>query len=283
MSFKLPNKKVNIKFIPRASSLATSNNKDHVISGGLLSSAIIKYGLPLQRNGTVKNILTNEEKEYLEELLGVKLSVYGDYWTDFTVQLRKTNDGNILDLNNPIDYIKYKILLTYNRTEIAPSWAEKDDLLSYRFAITEEGEVFKETLNRFEIKQKAFAAFAKIESNAEQLLSVLKLLTSRPISPNTSLDSLREKVSQYVDSEPVKFLNVVDDSNFEIKAIINTAVEKGIVTKSGNKYVTSEGLELCEPGEIASFVNAVRYLNNPAHQDVLLLIESKIEKLNKKK
>src|SRR5699024_9108533 len=98
--FTLPNETVTVKFIPRRKGMATSVSKDHVISGGMLDNTFKKFCAPLQRNGKIANILTAEEKEHIEKLLGgVDLSVYGDFWKEFFVPLGKTDAGNTFDLS----------------------------------------------------------------------------------------------------------------------------------------------------------------------------------------
>jgi hypothetical protein len=41
--------------------MAANVESNHVISGGLLSNAVRKFSAPLQRNGSIKTVLTNEE------------------------------------------------------------------------------------------------------------------------------------------------------------------------------------------------------------------------------
>ena len=75
-------------------------------------------------SGAFKNVLTNSEKNYLEYIMGLEpnaLSVYkkvDNFWSTATegtinkVMLKKGD--NRLDLSNPEDYIRYKILLANN-------------------------------------------------------------------------------------------------------------------------------------------------------------------------
>lgn len=283
VTFQLPNKKINVKFIPKTTTLAPNADKTHIAYGGMLLGATMKYSAPLMKNNTIKNVLTNEEKAHLEELTQLNLSIYnGDFWNNFFVRLRRDGDGNTLDLSNPTDYISYKILQAYDKTAIAPDWASRNKILSYKFAITEEDEILGENNKSFNIKRDAFKAYSKIESQHEMLLNVLKLLENKPISPQTTIDRLQAKVSEYVDNEPAKFLSVVNDAQFETKALIMSGVEAGVINKTGNRYVTTDGLELCESGEIPLFTNAVNYLNQVRNQDVRSLIEAKIEASSKK-
>ena len=59
---------------------------------------------------------------------------------------------------------------------------------------------------------------------------------------------------------------------------MNDAVTNGYVKKSGNKYSTVDGLDLCENSQVPTFENAIKYLDNVKHQDVRSLIEAKILK-----
>lgn len=275
-AFRLPNKKIIIKFIPRSNVMINGEIDNHIAKGGMLTGAVCSYSAPLQRNGTVVNVLTNEEKEYLEGVTDLNLSVYGDFWRTFKVRLIKDTLGQEFNLLNPINYISYKILKSLTKFEIAPSWADRNRNLDYRFAITEADEVTNVKNKVFNTKREAFKAYSKIESNAEILHSILKLLSNAPISKNTSLSVLQDKVGDYVDNQPEKFLSVANDANFETKKLILDGVEAGFISKTGSRYVTKDGLELCESGEIPTFANAVKYLDAIKNQDTRIIIEAKI-------
>ena len=67
-TFTLPQKQVVVKYIKRKKGMASNVSEDHVISGGMLSGSFKKYQTPLLKNGSLANVLTREEKTYLEEL-----------------------------------------------------------------------------------------------------------------------------------------------------------------------------------------------------------------------
>ncbi len=277
-NFTLPNEIVVVKYIHRNKGLAANVDKNHVISGGLLSKAVRKFCTPLMRNGSIANILSNEEKEYLEGITGLNLSVYGDFWHSFRVALHKEDANNRLDLSNPMDFISYKILESL-KSEISPNWASRNAKQTYQFAICREDEEMLESKGKFDAKKEAFKIYGKIEDDKEKLLNILKLLTNKPISPESKLDWLQTKVEEFVDSNPSKFLSVMTDSTLYTKMLINTGLEKGVIIKKSNKYSTVDGLDLCNAGEIATFDNAVAYLDNVKNQDVRSLITAKIEKI----
>lgn len=271
--FELPQTEIVVKFIPRRKGMASSVNDDHVISGGMLQGAVNRFQAPLLRNGSIANILTKDEKEVLEELTGLDLSVYGDFWSEHFVSLYK--DDNRFNLGNPLDYISYKILL-YLKDDIAKSWSERNDKQTYKFVMTSSDEELTEKKVGFDNKKNAFKLYGKIEDDKEKLLGIIKLLTNKPISSSSSLKWLQTRVEEFIDNKPAAFIELLNDSRFETKLLIQTAEEKGVIIKHGNKYRTIDGLDLCENSQIATFENAINYLDNPKHQDVRNLIEAKI-------
>lgn len=277
-NFELPNEKITVKYINRKRGMAANVEAGHVISGGMLSTAVRKFSAPLQMNGSIKNVLTKEEKEYLESSTGLNLSVYGDFWQTFQVHLHKDDANNGFDLSNPMDYISYKILSSLKK-DIAPDWSSRDRSLEYQFAITRDNEEMLEKKSKYDSKKEAFKLYGKIEDDRDKLLGVLKLLSNNPISPDTSIDWLQHKIEEYVDTMPTAFISVVNDKSFYTKMLLNSAVDKGVVNKKGNKYTTADGLDLCDSGEVPTFDNAVRYLDNPKNQEVRTILEAKIAKV----
>ena len=277
-SFTLPTEKVVVKYIARNRGMASNVDKNHVISGGMLQNSVKKFSAPLQRNGSIKNILSDEEKEFLEKVTGLNLSVYGEFWSTYFVTLHKEDTNNIFNLNNPMDYISFKILESLSKDTISPTWSDRNKNLTYQFAITREHEEMLETKGKLDSKREAFMLYGKIMDNKEQLLGVLKLLTNKPISTNSTLDWLQHEIEQYVDKEANKFLNVVKDKSLFTKLLINDALDKKIIIKKSNKYSTADGLELCNADENPSFDNAVKYLDDNINQEIRSIIEAKVAK-----
>jgi hypothetical protein len=244
----------------------------------MLNTAFKRFSVPLQRNGAIKNVLTEEEKTYLELSTGLNLSVYGDYWTNAYVKLGKEDATNILDLNNPEDYISYKILLSLTKEDIAPSWADRNLKQTYQFALTKEDEELVESKTKFNIKKEAYKFYGKIEDDKTQVLGILRLMTNKLISEDSSLEWLQSKLGELVENKSTEFLSVIKDKSLHTKLIINEAIEKDVIVKKGNKYSTVDGLDLCNSGEIPTFENAVAYLDNPKNQEVRDIIEAKINK-----
>jgi|TARA_R110000822_G_scaffold152112_8_gene291349 hypothetical protein len=274
--FSLPTEIVTVKFVPKKKGMAANVEDNHVISGGMLTNSVKTFMCPLQRKGGLANILNKKEKDFLEEMTGKDLSVYGDFWVKFRVKLYKDNASNTYNLNDPMSYIAIKILENYP-DDIAKSWKQRNDKISYQFAITRPGEEINEKKVRLDIKAEAFKIYGRMEHNKTLLLGALKLLTNQPISEASTLDWLQGRVQEIVDSTPAKFVSLVNDPSFETQILVKRGVEMKVIKKNGNKYETLDGLELCNSGETPTFANTVRFLDNDKNQEVRLLIEARID------
>ena len=59
----LQNRLVQVKFIPQP---GTISNPKHVLYGGMAERSVFTVTVPKLRSGTYKNVLTDDEKDYLE-------------------------------------------------------------------------------------------------------------------------------------------------------------------------------------------------------------------------
>ena len=103
----LRNTRVIVRRIPKNHGLVTDPR--HLYSNGMAEDANRYFTVPVLRSGAMVNVLTANEKNYLEYIMGLPtnaLSVYrkeDNYWSNRMVRLRKQD--NYLDLSIPEDYI----------------------------------------------------------------------------------------------------------------------------------------------------------------------------------
>ena len=96
-------------------------NPRHVLYGGMAEGASRTFVVPKLSSGKYVNVLTDDEKDFLEDAMGLEpnaLSIYkkvDNFWDDSNplkiTRVRLTKLDSYLDLSSPEDYIKYKILL----------------------------------------------------------------------------------------------------------------------------------------------------------------------------
>lgn len=284
----LRNERVIVRFVPRP--YQGIQNPKHVLYGGLAENATVTYVVPKLSTGMYKNILTDSEKAYLENVMGLEhnaLSIYkkqNNFWDDSNslgigkVTLHKQD--NYLDLSNPQDYIKYKILLA-NKDYIAPSLHELEDhpKATYRFVIVSETAEAGITATNMSVTMQCYKEYGKIEDDIDTLRVLIELLEGRPTSGKVKLEYLQSKVNEYIQAKPKIFLNMVKDPLLPTKVIIRKSVEAGLIGKKNDLYfMRADNTPLCEMNEDSTLNNAARYLNSPKRQELLFMLQAKLKK-----
>lgn len=281
----LRNERVIVRFVPKQTSMV--QNPKHILYGGMAENAVRTFVVPRLSTGMYKNVLTDSEKAFLEEAMGLEynaLSIYkkqDNFWDDSNpmgigrVSLRKQD--NFLDLSNPEDYIRYKVLLA-NKDEIASSLQELEDhpKATYQFVIISETEEAKKSSKNMNVTMQCYKEFGKIEDDADTLRMLIELLEGRPVSPNTKLNFLQSKINDYIQAKPKIFLQVITDEYLSTKVLIKKALEAGLLGKKNDCYfLRSDNTPLCEINEESTLNNAARYLNAPKHAELLYMLQAR--------
>jgi hypothetical protein len=282
----LRNERVIVRFVPSPNAMV--HNKGHVLSGGMAESATRSFVVPRLSTGAYKNVLTDSEKAFLEKAMGLEenaLSVYrkrDNFWDDTNpdgigkVILHKQD--NYLDLSNPADYIRYKVLLN-NKDYICPSLQELEDRpkATYQFVIINEHSEAQMNLSKNETIIECYAEYGTIRHDADTLRAVLEILTGRPVATMTKLDFLQGKTIEYIQKDPRTFLRVIKDDLLPAKVLIKKAVEAGVITRRNDLYYY-EGSPLCEMGEDSTLNNSAKYISNAKRTELKFMLEAKIKK-----
>lgn len=261
----------------------------HVLYGGMSENAKKTYTVPLLRSGAFCDVLTKEEKDYLEYALGLEpnaLSVYkkdNNFWDTSNDQgiskviLRKHD--NYLDLSNPVDYIKYKILLA-NSERIAPSVRTLQDSpkATYEFVLISNNEDTTTAKINIDTKMRCYKEFGKVEDNADILRLLIETIDGRPIADNTKLELLQTKINDLIQTNSKIFLSAITDKLLPTKVTLRKAIKAGIISKRGDYYyLRKDGTPLCNDNQDPTFNVAAMYLNEPKHQDLKFSIENQLE------
>lgn len=279
----LRKEKIEVRLIPKK--VGVYSNPRHVLYGGMAEEAMKTFCVPLSSSGFYVKVLTDEEEAFLEYTLGLAkgdLSVYKNFWdcsNDLAV-VKLTKASVFLDLSNPRDYIKYKILLA-NKDKICPSQKELEErpLPTYMFVIIGADEEIKSARRVISSIQEAYKEFGKIEDNKPALKTVVEYLSGRPVASTAKLDFLQVKVNEYIQNANGKeFLKLVKDNLFHVRVLINRAIEAGLISKKGNYYYLRENsMPLCEMDEEPTLEIAMRFLSSPKNQDIKFGLEAKLQ------
>lgn len=283
----LRNERVIVRHINKPFNLVS--NPKHVLYGGMAETATKTYTVPRLSSGKFVNVLTDNEKACLEEVMQLEynaLSIYrktDNFWDDSNdvgiSRVRLTKQDNIFDLSDPEDYIRYKILLA-NKDFIAPSIQALTDYpkASYEYVIIEEGSEAKTAQKNMSITMQCYKEFGKIEDDIDTLRVIVETLDGRPTAPNIKLEFLQAKANDLIQSDGKMFLKIIKDPLLATKVIIKKAIEAGLISKRGNfLYLRQDGSPLCEMNEDPTASVAAKYLSNPKHQDILFSIQAKLK------
>lgn len=283
----LTNERVIVRYINRPSMV---KNPKHVLYGGMAENAVISYTVPrLASSGVYVNVLTKQEKDFLEYTLGLEpnaLSVHkteNNFWDDSNFnginKVRLSKQDNYFDLRDPKDYIRFKILLA-NKNAICPSLQELQDRpkATYRFVVVRESEENKVAKQGMSTVMACYKEYGKIEDDKWKLRTLIELITGRVIADATKLDQLQVKINELIQSDSKTFLRTITDEYFNTKVLIKKAINNNLISNRNNLlYYTKDGSPLCELGEESTMNIAAKYLTNPRHQELRFAIEAAVK------
>lgn len=277
----LRNERIIVRHIPKETGMVT--NPKHVLYGGMAEGASRTFVVPRLRSGSFVNVLTNEEKAFLEEAMGYEygtlsaIKKVNNFWENVSVRL--TKQDNYFDLSSPDDYIKYKVLLA-NKDFIAPSLQALQDepKATYQFVIIAEGEENKQARDNMSTVMKCYKEYGKVENDVYTLRVIIEAIDGRATAPNSKLEFLQGKINNLIQADSKLFLKVITDPYLSTKVLIKKGVEAGVIANRDNHYYLREdNAPLCEANEESTLSIAARYLNAPKHQDILFAIQAKVK------
>lgn len=284
----LRNERIIVRHIPKLTGM-WGNNPKHILAGGMAEGAVRTFVVPRLSSGMFVNVLTDSEKAFLEEIMGLEynaLSIYkkvDNFWDDSNEaginKVRLTKQDNYFNLSDPEDYIRYKILLA-NKDSIAPSMQVLQDTpkATYQFVIISEGEENKLAKDNMSATMKCYKEFGKIEDNIDILRTIVETIDGRPTSKTAKLEFLQTKINNLIQTDSKLFLKVITDPMLSTKVLIKKSIEAGLISNRGNfLYLRSDNSPLCEANEEPTLNIAAKYLNSPKHQEIKFTLEAKLK------
>lgn len=278
VAFKLPKKKVKVK--PNFDNAGWIKNPKHV-AFFKVEGSYESYPVAMDRSGKLKNPFTKEEKEFLEKAMGYEeneLSVYNKKGILQEMNIRLSKDPLELNLEDPYDYIRYKVLLTCS-DKIAPSVKERKAKQTYKFYIEDEEDLISLTKEKSNFVQQAWKEYGKMEDEKLKLIAFLKVygqVMKKPIDKvdiNSKIDFLQAKVVEIVEANPKAFVELVTSEDFDTILLISKAVETGVLRRDGTKYSIPDGGD-----HIGNTLKeAIAYLKAPVNQDLVFTLEEQIK------
>lgn len=279
----LQNKKVLVTPVKRKGSFVPAGHENEF----LFKHSTYKLGVPRQsRNGELMDPLTEEERTFFESkdsglsLSKGDLSIYkkdDNFWKNFIVTL----DKNVmqLDLNNPMDYIRWKVLLT-NKDLIAPSDAQRFGKGTYKFCITEEGAIEEAKAKKTASTKDAYMALGKIMDSPTKMRNFLNVYFftrkgGKTIAPNAKKEFLVTETEKVLEADVKGFIATLEDKSYDTKVLIYQALKARAITREGLVYTTTEGEAIGN-----SLEEAINFFDNPVNNEEIFKIKARIENAN---
>lgn len=250
------------------------------------------------KTGRIMQVLTPEETEFFENPDNSKYHGFsfekGDLapnksennvWVtggQFDIKLK--DEMTHLDLSNGHDYIIYKLCLA-NKDTIANGIEEATEgnpahKKTFKFALIEEGVEEEQKVSKTNQLKECFKNYGRIESSANKLRAVLMLGypdRNKRLSAKTKLSFLQSEVSKMIDTNPQKFLDILEDKDsFDMKAVIIEGIDKGILSKDKASIYANNG----EDKVGKTLDDAAKNLLDPQYQDLLMDIKKQLEAHN---
>jgi hypothetical protein len=259
---------VKIKRIPRAGYFGISS----------YAKSVTTLGAPYDKKGGFKTGLTKSEEEHYEKLLNLKpgdLNRHSKWWSEtfnieHAIRLHNTKTNELV-LDNPINQIKYKVMLAADK--VANSEIEKNNPNALFFIDNEEAKA-KAELETFNFEYEGMKLIMKC--SPEEKRANLRLFGKAGIDL-MSEDSASSQLYLELKRDPKNFFNIMTDSDLKTKAFIKELEEKKLIKRMGNYYKHGDDTIANSTEE------CVEFFKNPKNQSVKLVLETRLNKLNKGK
>jgi hypothetical protein len=280
----LEDKKVKIKPIVRNRPFFSKTHDGRFMFSGCKEDFTLPF---INSTNSLASIFGEGEQEEFERLLNRKkgdLSIYDRknlFWAKFIVSL--TKNETTLDLNNPVHALQFRVLKA-NKDIIAPSWQERFDRPSYKWAIIDEKTVIEEEDKRAVKMESAMDLFSEIKKSQTRMLNVLRLLEKKP-ARDANKEWLKKELTKVIAQIEKTagmpniddFIKAASDPQASEKIFVLDAIEANIIKASGGEFREVDSGRLIGK----SLQAAVDHYADPLYQEDKLLIEEKIKRSNR--
>lgn len=265
MDFKLPTKKIKIINLGR--------NKFSSLS--IYPKATKVLSTELGRSGLYKTGLTEEEEKFFEKYFKYSEGTLSkkpadnkdgsNYWADLEIRL-DAKRNNELNLEDPKQYIKYKVML--ESSKICNSPLEKHKWPDAEWMIMDEESDSK--IESVEIDKEVEAIEVFNDLSEEDKKGVLRLYGKRNLE-KSSPSLIKSALYKELKKNPTNFIKTATDKSLKMKVLIEDLITANIITRNGNYFKNGD-----EPiGN--SIEEVVSYLEDAKNQTILVALKGKLK------
>ena len=178
-----------------------------------------------------------------------------------------------LDMSDPYDYIKFKVL------KACPIVANSLDEIRHRatnkFVLTSASEEMSKELDKVGNKVTAYKLYVKYEDDKEILRYALRNL-GRNTNRSHKIDFLQSELHKELEKNPSLVVSVMGDEYLKTKVLIESCWEFGAINKKDKKFYTLDD-EPISDGDAPYLQVAAEYLASNLGQEMRLALEAKLK------
>ena len=167
-------------------------------------------------------------------------------------------EGKKFDLSDPMDNLRVRVLRF--TPEVAPTWEERTDKPSYRFALVQQDYEEQKAVGEAKMMEEAWKYFGSMDNNRQKMEDFISVYynqkrSTKTIPSDCTKEWLLSQLSNILREDIETFLAIKNDEDFEIKAFITKAIKIGAITKEGvNKFKIASDSTVWSYTELVSFM-----------------------------
>lgn len=270
-----------IKFFKKTNRKEFSSEK-HPLYGGMMENSRFSLKCPVEPNGARKKILDEDEITILSQDLNIPkeaLSHYnGIFWNEYRLELTKGDKR--LDLDNPLEYIDYKVAINLFPI-IAPDFSRAKDHPYIKYYVEDVNENSSRTRDKARQRKDVYDLYDKYKDERYTLKYILE--KNGKITPSTtSIVTLQDMMLDEMENGSLDRLSATfSELNIRTKAIILEGIEVGILSKNPSGRIKARNSELGTlsfKAEDPTMENVAMFLSDPKNNEALNMLRA----LNKK-
>lgn len=229
----------------------------------------------MDRSGLYKTGLTKEEESYFEKKLGKKEGELSrkpadddkgsNFWARLTIKFAPTRN-NELNLEDPIQYLKYKALLASDKVCNSP--LEKSKWPNAEWMIVDE-ELDAE-VEAVEIDKEVEAIEVFNDLSEEDKKGLLKIFGKRNLD-KVKPELIKSSLYKELKKDPVKFVKFAKDKSLKTRVFVEDLLEKKIIVKHGNYFKNGDDPIGNSTEEVIAF------FDDPRNQSIKIALKGKLE------
>ncbi len=243
----------------------------------IIMDSVVKSVCPdvMTDDGTAEELT---EQEYFEKIIGKSLNPYlpkdTNFWRADSRSRVQIRDARLrLDLKNPMDMLKFKIL-SANESKFAtsPQAYRTVRRASYEYVFTNVDEMRDETLERLELEAKAYSLFDTVCKSDLDMKDFLRVAGKSPSQASTT-KQLKASIGKLMEEDRETFVKILDDKHYDDKLFIADARRAGNLELNRNIYSLDSGIEL------GTLSDAIHWFNKEENQETRLRVQAMIDQL----